>query len=130
MGRRRPRRLLRILTDLRLAATTLAIRAYAADHANELPTTLDALVPTYLASVPTDPLAPGAPRLHYHPTAPDPILYSVGEDATDNAGDQNPIRQTHRPDNRPLDRWQTNDAVLHLNRQPRYTPPPDEDPEP
>jgi len=120
----------RILTDRHLAATALALRAYAADHANQLPPALDALIPTYLPAVPTDPLAPAGAKLHFRPTTPDPILYSVGEDATDNAGDPNPTHQTQRPDDRPLDRWEMLDAVLHLTRQPRYIPPPEEDPQP
>jgi hypothetical protein len=44
------------LTELRLGAAALAVRAYAADHNGALPAALTELVPQYLPAVPGDPL--------------------------------------------------------------------------
>lgn len=81
---------------------TIAIIRYRLDHAGELPATLDALVPDYLAELPIDPFS-GTPPIYVkgpvavpqsglsireskpQVTAPF-MLYSVGFDATDNAG--------------------------------------------
>lgn len=81
---------------------TVAIVRYRLDHAGKLPATLDALVPDYLAELPIDPFS-GKPPIYVkgpvavpqsgvaireskpQVTAPF-MLYSVGFDATDNAG--------------------------------------------
>jgi hypothetical protein len=44
------------VAEVRLAATAIAVRAFAADHNGALPQSLDALVPKYLPSIPADPL--------------------------------------------------------------------------
>ncbi|MEX2026468.1 MAG: hypothetical protein WEH44_04190, partial [Pirellulaceae bacterium] len=86
----------------RLLMTELAIRLFEEDD-GRLPRSLDELVPGYLATVPIDPygnLAPGVhghvppavradvpPRaLIYRPTGERFLLYSIGEDCTDNGG--------------------------------------------
>ncbi|CAN5646182.1 hypothetical protein BH09VER1_BH09VER1_16440 [soil metagenome] len=68
-----------------LCITAIAIRRYQLDHENALPPSLSALVPTYLAKVPLDPMD-GKP-LHYQPDgAGDYLLYSVGKDGVDDGG--------------------------------------------
>lgn len=81
---------------------SIAIIRYRLDHAGELPETLDALVPTYLAELAIDPFS-GKPPVYVkgpvavpqsgaamgegEPAVTAPfMLYSVGYDATDNAG--------------------------------------------
>jgi hypothetical protein len=61
------------MARLRIAATTLALRAYAVDHNGELPPTLGALVPTYLPKVPLDPIAKTGGPLAYDPKADAPV---------------------------------------------------------
>lgn len=104
----------RATADRRAAATALAIRLYAADHAGQLPATLSELVPTYLPTLPLDPFTSDKP-LGYRPHATDPILYSVGDDGIDDGGDASPTRST----NRDPSRWECRDAVYSLTRQPR-----------
>jgi len=69
--------------DTRLAATRihLALRAYHAER-GELPESLEALVPTYLAALPRDPFG-GAP-LHY--ARERRLVWSVGRDGRDAGG--------------------------------------------
>jgi hypothetical protein len=131
----------RALADLRLAATLLALRCYAADHAGQPPATLDALVPTYLPAIPTDPMLKGRAPLHYRADPTDPRLYSVGDDTTDDHGSDAPsaaylarhsgngIARMAPPDNWTFDAddapptdWDCRDTVYHLTRQPRYQP--------
>lgn len=80
----------------------IAIHRYRLDHAGELPATLDALVPTYLAELPIDSFS-GKPPIYVKGPVDVPqseteirdslpattasfMLYSVGFDATDNRG--------------------------------------------
>jgi hypothetical protein len=107
------------LTEQHLAATALALRSFAADHAGQLPSDLDELVPAYLPAIPTDPMAPGGRRLGYVPNAIDPILYSVGDNGEDDGGNGQPIRPDYYYRGEQLTDWQTHDAVIHLSRQPR-----------
>lgn len=115
------------LADRHLAATALAIRCYSADHDGRLPSELDELVPNYLPTLPVDPMAHAGRTLGYRSEGSDPILYSVGNNGTDDLG------SSALPDNRPLskayspDRWQRLDAVVHLTRQPRSRPAPERD---
>jgi hypothetical protein len=67
----------------RLLQTDLAIRLYLADH-GALPKSLDDLVPDYLPTVPIDPHS--GHTFLYKPAADDFLLYSVGKDGIDNAG--------------------------------------------
>jgi len=75
----------RALALRRMAATALAIRLYEVDHGRR-PATLAELVPDYLAAVPRDPYAADGRALGYRPDASPPVLYSVGPDGVDNAG--------------------------------------------
>ena len=71
-----------------LTITALALKRYQLRHGQYL-ADLSALVPEFLASVPRDP-ADGQP-LRYR-LKPDGtfLLYSIGEDGTDNGGDASP----------------------------------------
>ena len=65
----------------RCCGLLLLLKAYQLDHGH-LPATLDALVPDYLAQVPADPFD-GKPMRY---SAERKIVYSVGENLTDEAG--------------------------------------------
>jgi hypothetical protein len=106
----------RSAADRRAAATALALRLYAADHAGRLPGTLADLVPAYLPALPLDPFASNKP-LNYLPDAANPLLYSVGENGLDEQGNASPIHPRNDPS-----RWECYDAVYHLTRQPRQPP--------
>lgn len=75
----------RLLAEMRMAAIALAIRLYEVDHGRR-PDALAELVPEYLSAVPMDPLAADDRPIAYLPDAPKPILYSVGENGTDDGG--------------------------------------------
>jgi len=109
----------RCIAERRLVATALAIKLYEADHGGRPPETLEALVPEYLAAVPRDPLATGGAPLGYISAKDDaarPRLYSVGENAVDNGGNE------PDPDLPMRVREATSDVVRHLKRQPRVFP--------
>jgi hypothetical protein len=101
-----------VLTTARLAATALAIRLYAADHDARLPPSLADLVPAYLPAKPIDGFDAAAKPLRFLRAEPDPRLYSVGFDGTDDGGSDT----AREPD---ADIWRRADAVVHLRRQPR-----------
>jgi hypothetical protein len=111
----------RFRTDLTLAATSLAIRQYAADNEGKLPENLAELTPRYLAAVPLDPMTAGKPLGYIRgdqpglPHAGDPIIYSVGENGIDEGGSEQPLWKSSAV----WDRWGTQDAVVHLTQQPR-----------
>ena len=67
------------IARLRLAAATLALRAYAVNHDGQLPATLEALVPTHLPKVPLDPIAKEGGPIAYSPKA-QPQLASAKPD--------------------------------------------------
>jgi hypothetical protein len=120
----------RAATERRLAAVALAMRLYALDQGGRRPQTLSELVPAYLPSLPRDPMAAGGMALRYVPGGERPIVYSVGDDASDNGGSEQlrpGIRVMQYP-GEPVPRWNAKDAVLHLKRQPRYFPPDDGQP--
>jgi hypothetical protein len=100
----------RIFTDRRLAATALAIAWYRAEHDGEFPTSLEALVPTYLPSIPIDAMSPGQP-LRYR-AGETPILWSIGTNGIDDNGDDTIIKNRREEWNRP-------DRVVHLLPQLR-----------
>jgi hypothetical protein len=102
------------LADDRLAATVLALRAYAGDHEGRLPDALSELVPKYLPAVPADPFDQAGSTLRYVPTDPDPRLYSVSDDGIDNGGSDQSTRPMSQGGH-----WDRSDAVVHLKRQPR-----------
>ena len=67
----------------RLAAVSLAVALYRADHNGELPPALDALVPDYLPRVPADALTADG-RVRYDPARG--IAWTVGDNARDDGG--------------------------------------------
>jgi hypothetical protein len=71
-------------TFRRLTVTAIALKRYELRHGSA-PETLEALVPDFIAAVPTDPMS-GEP-LRYRATESGWVLYSVGEDGVDNDGD-------------------------------------------
>ena len=71
------------LAWMRSAIVTVAVERYRRAH-SRFPETLNDLVPTYLAAVPTDPYDGAAIRLRRFPEGV--VLYSVGEDGVDNGG--------------------------------------------
>jgi hypothetical protein len=116
--------------DRRTAAVFLAMRMYAVDHGGALPDSLDALVPNYLPSIPNDPFAPTTQPLKYAGGGSDgagPIVYSVGENGTDDGGsEQEPTTAPAGLPSRPLrpsqGKWEKLDIVTHYKRQPRPEP--------
>jgi hypothetical protein len=102
-------------TEKRLCALALAARIYASQHDESFPIELRDLVPTYIPSVPLDPMTSGEP-LKYG-VAPSPIVYSAGENGVDEGGSEQP------DDPRNSDsRWNRKDLVLHLTRRQRTSP--------
>lgn len=99
----------RLTTDRHLAATALALRLYAIDHAGQLPPTLDVLVPAYLPDVPTDAID-GRP-IRYD--AARKLIWSVGDNGTDEGGDETPPKPSQ------TERWKTADNVVSLVRRPK-----------
>lgn len=75
----------RLRAHRRMAATALAIRLYEIDHGHR-PTTLNELVPKYLASIPRDSFAAGGKPIGYLPNAEPPLLYCIGADGVDDGG--------------------------------------------
>ncbi|HUC86427.1 MAG TPA: hypothetical protein VL970_14630 [Candidatus Acidoferrales bacterium] len=79
------RKTLRIETARRLVVTAIALKRFQLKR-GKLPEKLGELAPEFLPSVPIDPFD-GKP-LKYHPNDHDTfLLYSVGEDGTDDGGD-------------------------------------------
>ena len=109
------------IADRRLAAVALAIGSYAARHAGKRPASLEERLDEDLTAVPADPFATAAAKLRYKPSEDHPIVYSVGEDGTDDGGSEQPGRQ-YRYKGTPPERWDCQDGVLHLKRQPRVKP--------
>jgi hypothetical protein len=115
----------RLITDERLAGVALAVRAFAVAHDGRLPASLDELAPGYLSAVPLDPMAGGGAKLRWRfGGSPDPIVYSVGDDSTDNEGSEAPVGRATPGE--PVPRWQARDAVMHLTRQARFVRPAEE----
>ncbi len=73
------------LADRRMAAIALAMRLFELDRGRR-PRELAELVPDFLPVVPLDPMAAGERPISYLPHAKQPILYSVGENGTDDGG--------------------------------------------
>jgi hypothetical protein len=111
------------LAERRLAAVAVAARWYALEHNGALPARQEDLVPRYLPSAPLDPLAAGG-TLHYR-AGDDPIVYSVAQNGTDEGGSEKPAGKR-----RPPAEWDLEDRVLHLKRQPRPPPDPEEPSDP
>ena len=102
----------RMRTEQHVAVLGLALRLYAIDHEDHLPATLDSLVPTYLQAIPTDPMAAGAPPLHYIFDPVDPRIYSVGNNGVDDGGSEAPLNPKHIVTGSPSP-WENRDAVFH-----------------
>ncbi|HTH47786.1 MAG TPA: hypothetical protein VMB21_09770 [Candidatus Limnocylindria bacterium] len=75
---------LRSVASLRCAQTAMAIERWRLQHGGSLPASLAALVPQYLGAVPEDPMD-GHP-LRFRPLSPGYVVYSIGEDGTDDGG--------------------------------------------
>jgi hypothetical protein len=101
------------LTNRRLAASALAARWYAVEHAGELPALSNQLVPRYLPSIPHDPMASSKP-LVFVSDATAPRVYSVGDNGTDEGGSCASRLSCEHPRG-----WQCYDVVVHLTPQPR-----------
>ena len=108
----------RTLATKRLAASVLAIRLYASEHGGRNPADLGQLVPSYLKTLPVDPMAQGGRRLHFVVGQVGAMLYSVGDNETDELGDDWSVHVKPYPIPSGLD-WCTPDFVAHLTRQPR-----------
>jgi hypothetical protein len=104
----------RALTERRLTACALAIRLFQIDHGGSLPPDLHQLIPQYLAAIPVDPMA-RADALCYRRDVPGGIIYSVGDNGSDDGGSE----KSNWPD---PDRWRMEDVVVHLKTQPRKPP--------
>jgi hypothetical protein len=109
------------IADRRLAAVALAIGAYAARHDGKRPTSQNELLGVDLLAMPADPFAAAGVKLRYKPSEDRPIVYSVGEDGTDDGGSEQPGRQYPSKISR-QQRWDCLDGVLHLKRQTRVKP--------
>jgi hypothetical protein len=72
------------LAARRTIVATLAVERFRADHEDETPGSLEALVPNYLAAVPLDPFS-GKPIV-YRRSATDYRVYSVDSDMKDDGG--------------------------------------------
>lgn len=82
---------MKLRADRGLAAASLAVQLYRADHGGQFPPSLDALVPDYLPRLPLDPFRANGKPIGYviaRGALPDggdrPLVYSVGPDGVDN----------------------------------------------
>ena len=96
-----------------MAGTALAIRLYEIDQGVR-PRKLDDLVPEYLPAVPKDPFAEDNKPLRYLPNAPRPLLYSVGDNGTDQGG-----KSAEKPNKTPD--WENFDIPFFLNPESAHT---------
>jgi hypothetical protein len=103
----------RIEASSRAAAAALAIRWYQADHGGALPPTLNVLIPKYLPVLPADPFGDGKALFHYAATGPDPKIYALCPDGTDNGG------QDRDANGKMLGGDHKSPAIFHLRQQPR-----------
>ena len=106
------------ITRRRLAATALALRCYAADHDGRMPSQLEELIPQYLADVPKDPLSVGPQNLRYlnggDGRDEGAILYSVGDDSTDDGGSEEWPNRPWGDTRASIARWRQKDVVVRL----------------
>jgi hypothetical protein len=82
---------LRTVAHLRAADAALAVHRYRLT-AGKLPDKLADLVPAYLESVPKDPF--DGDELRYKKLDPGFVVYSIGEDLSDDAGKERPSKTT------------------------------------
>jgi hypothetical protein len=82
---------------IRTAETAIAVERFRRAHNGELPTDLNELVPTYVASVPQDPFD-GQP-LRFKRRASGYVVYSIGADLRDDGGSEgDPKKQSSAKD--------------------------------
>lgn len=74
-----------ITARVKMAETALAIERYRLAHAGTLPATLADIVPTFLDSIPTDPMD-GKPLRYKKLPATGYVVYSIGKDRKDDNG--------------------------------------------
>jgi hypothetical protein len=82
-------RMVRPLPHLRSARIVVAIERYRRDHGEQMPGTLDALVPTYLPAAVIDPFSGQSMLLKKE--ARGYAVYSVGSNRRDDGGDFNEV---------------------------------------
>ncbi len=82
---------MRAIAHLRAADIALAVQRYRL-AADELPDELADLVPAYLETVPKDPF--DGNDLRYRKLEPGFVVYSVGEDLSDDGGKEKPAKTT------------------------------------
>jgi hypothetical protein len=70
---------------VRAARIIVAVERFRAANTTTLPTSIDALVPTYLSSAPIDPYSGEPMRYRAQPSGY--VIYSVGPDRKDDGGD-------------------------------------------
>jgi len=87
---------LRTIAYLRTARTALAVQRYRL-AAGKLPDALADFVPAYLDAVPTDPF--DGNELRYKKLEPGFVVYSIGEDLSDDGGKEKPPRRTKESPN-------------------------------
>ncbi|HEX8523107.1 MAG TPA: hypothetical protein VF669_12695 [Tepidisphaeraceae bacterium] len=105
------------MADRRAAAVALAIARYRRDHDGAFPQNLAALVPKYLVKIPFDPMSAVERELSFLPQRPNPILYSVGANGTDEGGSEKRIVRGRG------DEWDDQDRVYHLTAPAPATAP-------
>jgi hypothetical protein len=114
---------LRSCGERRAAAVALAARWYAVEHDGKMPKSWDELVPKYLPGVPLDPYAKAQAMRYVGLPTTQPIVYSVGENGTDDGGsEQNRFNRPY------FNKWNSLDIVTHLTPQPREQPPAEDEP--
>lgn len=90
-----PSRHCRIEIQRRLVVAAIALKRYQMRH-GAFPNALDALVPEFCAEVPRDPVD-GQPLRYRRLPEGDFLLYSLGENGTDEGGDPTPSRLATTP---------------------------------
>lgn len=87
----------------RLMITAIAIERYRLENST-IPTSLEALTPKFLKSIPQDPID-GAPLRYLPESDGEFLLYSIALDEKDNGGKQNMLERGYPPKPRALFDW-------------------------
>ncbi|MCX7722209.1 MAG: hypothetical protein N2379_04005 [Verrucomicrobiae bacterium] len=103
---------LRAETDRALTVCAIALKRYQLSH-GKLPESLEALVPEFLSAVPIDYMDGKPLKYRLNPDGTF-VLYSVGEDGTDNGADTSPLPGKERSRRR----WDRRDVVWPLPALP------------